>query len=366
MKIAFVINARLVSGAEEHLLDLTTKLPACGIEPFFLVRAGSGLEKRLKECGIRSYPAFVPSRLKTIANLSRALVQEQPDIVSVNREHNLYPSYLSFCLALPFLRKKPKLAAVFHTPTGRHYPLLSSLYDGVIATSEYTGSSFWSKNPGLQQITSIIHYGIELPGLQVDKNDMSRERRLLKGRKFPVIAMVGELWKNQEELVDATVSLRESFPDITVAIVGGGSTETLQKKIAEYGLESTVLLTGRIPREQIPDLFFDCDLSVSTHRNEGFGIVHIESLAARTPVVAYNCGGLVEVIKEGGGVLVDGTTADFCREVVALLRDHERREALGAEGRAVVEANFTVEQMVRKHAEFYRKLSRNGIEQGRV
>ncbi len=112
-------------------------------------------------------------------------------------------------------------------------------------------------------MTSIIHYGIELPPLQDDKSDINRERRILKGRKYPVIGMVGELWKNQEELIDATVALKEVFPDITVAIVGGGGTEHLEKKIAEYGLEKNVVLPGRIPRNQIPDLFYDFDLSVS-------------------------------------------------------------------------------------------------------
>jgi len=357
VKIVFVINARLVSGAEEHLLDLTKMLPDYGIEPVMFVRAGGAFESRLKECGIKSQPVFVPSRLKTIRNISKALILEEPDIISVNREHNIYPTLLSYYLAAPSINKRPKLVAVFHTPTGRSYPLLSTLFDGVIATSEYTGASFWEKNPGLKQMTAIIHYGIEVPAVQVDKSNLNRERRVLKDRKFPVIGMVGELWKNQEELVDATVALKKVFPDITVAIVGGGGTEHLEKKIAEYGLESNVVLTGRIPRNQIPDLFYDFDLSVSTHRNEGFGIVHIESLAACTPVIAYNSGGLVEIIREGGGVLVDGSTDDFCREIIALLQNHERRESMGMEGREVVNKQFIIDLMVRKHADYYLKLS---------
>jgi len=356
VKIVFVINARLVSGAEEHLLDLASRLPAHGIEPVLFVRAGGAFEKRLNECGIKNRPVFVPSRLKTIQNISKTLVLEQPDIISVNREHNIYPSLLAYYLAAPFIKKRPKFVAVFHTPTGRSYPFLSTLIDGVIATSEYTGASFWKQNHGLKRMTTVIHYGIEQPEIQQDKSNLNRERRVLKGRKYPVIGMVGELWKNQEELVDATVELKKFFPDITVAIVGGGGTEHLDIKIAEYGLENNVVLTGRIPRDQIPDLFYDFDLSVSTHRNEGFGIVHIESLAACTPVVAYNSGGLVEIISKGGGVLVDGVKADFCREVICLLKDHELRERLGREGKEIVEKHFTVDLMVEKHADYYLKL----------
>jgi L-malate glycosyltransferase len=205
-------------------------------------------------------------------------------------------------------------------------------------------------------MTSVIHCGIPITDLQVTKNDKNRERRVLKGRKFPIIGMVGELWKNQEEMIDAGVSLCAELPDITIAIVGGGGTEHLTKKIAAYGLEKNFLLTGRIPREQIPDLFYDLDLSVSTHRNEGFGIVHIESLAARTPVIAYNNGGLVEIIRNGGGILVNGGTEDFTREIIGLLNDDERRFALGEEGRIVIEKNFTLDMMVKRHVEYFQKL----------
>ncbi len=356
MKIAFIINARLVSGAEEHLLDLASRLPAHGIEPVFLVRKGGAFEERLTGAGVKSHPVFVPEKYTVPLRLAKSLILEQPDVISVNREHNIYPTLIAFYLALPFLKKRPKLVNVFHTPTSRRYPFLASLFDGVIATSEYTGASFTSKNPGLDKVTSIIHYGIELPEPQANKMEINRERRILQGRKFPVIGMVGELWKNQEELIDAGVALQKAFPDITIAIVGGGGTEHLEKKIAEYGLEKNIVLTGRIPRKQIPDLFYDFDLSVSTHRNEGFGIVHIESLAAGTPVVAYNSGGLVEIINRGGGLLVDGGTGEFVSTVLELLADDERRRALGVEGRSVVEKHFTLDLMARCHAEYYRRL----------
>lgn len=205
-------------------------------------------------------------------------------------------------------------------------------------------------------MTRIIHYGIPIPEQQPAKNDKNRERRVLKGKKFPIIAMVGELWKNQEELVDAGVKLCAAFPDITIAIVGGGNTDLLTRKIADYGLEKNFILTGRIPREQIPDLFYDLDLSVSTHRNEGFGIVHIESLAASTPVIAYNNGGLVEIIRKGGGILVNGDTNDFSKEIIALLNDDNRRFAMGDEGRKVFEENFALDTMIKNHVEYFHEI----------
>jgi glycosyltransferase involved in cell wall biosynthesis len=117
------------------------------------------------------------------------------------------------------------------------------------------------------------------------------------------------------------------------------------------------VLIPRVPRTRIPDIFYDFDVSVSTHRNEGFGIVHIESLAAMTPLVAYNCGGIREIIANGGGVLVDGGTAELAETLAKFLSDAQLRHTVGVEGRTVVKEQFTIEIMCRKHYDFYAYLA---------
>jgi L-malate glycosyltransferase len=356
MKAVLVNNARAVSGAEEYLLDLAKGIGNFGFEPVFFVHEEGILNQKVRERGYRYHSVFSQQRYSVPFRIAKALRDEEPDIVLVAREHNIYPIAAGYMLARPFLTRKPKLMSVFQTPTARWYPMLTTFYDGIIATSAYTGESFYSKNPGFEQMARIIHCGVATTDLQTTKNDKNRERRVLRGRKFPIIGMVGELWKNQEEMIDAGVTLCAAFPEITIAIVGGGRTDHLTKKIAAYGLEKNFILTGRIPRELIPDLFYDLDLSVSTHRNEGFGIVHIESIAARTPVIAYNSGGLVEIICKGGGILVNGVTDDFSREIVGLLNDDKRRCAMGEEGRRIFEENFTLDIMVKRHVEYFQEL----------
>jgi glycosyltransferase involved in cell wall biosynthesis len=356
LKILYVNNARVSSGAEDHMVDVASWLRDRGEEPVFLITGGSVLEKQLGEAGIRYHPVFDRSRRITLpVRIARAIADERPDIISINREHNILPVLYSYRLVSPRLRKKPKLVAVFHTPTGRYYPGLKR-FDGIIATSEYTAGTFVRANPGIERILEIIHYGIRMPAVDAAaKRDNGRPRRYFRDRGFPVIGMVGELWKNQEELVDAAPLMLAAFPDMTVAFIGGyGESATLNERIARHGLQERVVLTGRLPRALIPDVFHDLDLSVSTHRNEGFGIVHIESMASLTPVVAYNSGGLVEIIRKGGGILVDGGPGEFAQAVTALLADDGRRHALGIEGRNVVEEHFSIDAMGRNHLRFYR------------
>ena len=122
-------------------------------------------------------------------------------------------------------------------------------------------------------------------------------------------------------------------------------------------MDRNIVYTGLVPRDRIGDLFHDLDLSVSTHRNEGFGIVHLESLAAGTPVVAYNAGGYVDIFKgEQVGVLVDGGGEDLAAEINGLLRDDERRFAMGREGVELVRRRYSLKAMGQSYLGFYRAL----------
>ena len=297
MKILFVNNAKMCSGAEEHLVDLAHWMIAHGDEPVFLTRRGWRFHERLLNEGIPAYAVVRDGwkKISSILDTVRIILKEQPDIISVNREHDLFATYAAAICARPFLARTPKLVAVFHTPNGRKYPVLSS-FNGIICTSIYTANSYAVANPSIRDRIKVIHYGIQLPDSNIDeKLNKLRLRKFFPDRHFPIIGMAGELWKNQEELVEATRILKESYPEITVAIVGSGYQGTVDKlnaMIKEYGLEKNVVLTGRVARSDMPRIFSDFDLSVSTHRNEGFGIVHLESLASLTPVVAYNAGGL--------------------------------------------------------------------------
>ncbi|MDD2856857.1 MAG: glycosyltransferase family 4 protein, partial [Desulfuromonadaceae bacterium] len=223
-----------------------------------------------------------------------------------------------------------------------------------------TANGFVNANPKLSGRISVIHYGIHLPSPPVESKSIpERKRRFFKNSTYPLIGMVGELWKNQAELIPITRILAKDFPTLTVAIVGGeeeSSFSELKKHIVASGLEKHFALIPRVPRRVIPDIFYDFDLSVSTHRNEGFGIVHIESLAAGTPVVAYNAGGLVEILEKGGSILVDGGAENMAQAITVLLTNTDKKQHLAAEGRLIVESEFSIDIMSKRHLDYYHKV----------
>lgn len=371
MKVFTVNNARKVSGGEENQLDLARWFrDERNCETIFLVRDESHLGDRAEVEGFSVRRVFRDGleRISTPFVIACAIRDDQPDVISINREHNIYATWLGMQMARPFVPRSPLMVSVLHSPTGRRYPLLKH-FDGVICTSEYIGESFFSNNDGLRERTEIIPCGTLLPPVNITaKEDDRRPRRIFAGYGSPLVGMVGDLWKNQTELIDVADLLRDEHPDLTFVVIGAGSDDIvagLRRRVEKLGLQDRFIITGRIERSRISDLFFDLDVSLSTYPHEGFGIVHIESLAAMTPLVAYNSGGIREILRNGGGILVDGGTREFATALSGLISDPGRRHALGREGRRVVEEQFTMEIMCRKHYDYYEALVEQSRENGR-
>jgi len=363
MKVLLINNDKGWSGGQEHLKDLAAELTGNGAEVRFLVRAGSKSDLRFRETGLPVHPLPGHGPLNDViafCRLVRLLRRERFDIVSVNREHDLLLSALAWKAAFPF-GGEGKFIVNYHIGTARKQPLLSTA-DAVVCISRHVRDKLCAANPAAADKSVILYHGIALPAPPTEeKFKPGRERLFFRGESFPLIGMLGEFWKNQVELVEAVPFLREEFPGLKVAFVGDNSDQGLVgpvlDRIRRLGLEDSFIFTGRIPRERIPEVFYDFDLSVSTHRNEGYGIAHLESLAAGTPLVAFNEGGLVDILEgEDAGLLVDGGPKEFAATVAGLLRDHERRFAMGRRGYRLVAERYSLRAMGARYLEFYRSL----------
>lgn len=92
---------------------------------------------------------------------------------------------------------------------------------------------------------------------------------------------------------------------LSLLIAGDGSQrDELQKQIADLGLSDRVKLIGRKTPEEIVQLSQNaCVIVISSHR-EPFGIVVLEGIAAKRPVVATAAGGIPEIMDKRFGELV--------------------------------------------------------------
>jgi len=92
---------------------------------------------------------------------------------------------------------------------------------------------------------------------------------------------------------------------------------------------------------------------------EGQSNAILEAMVAGVPVVATDIPGNRDLVIDGvtGYLVPVGDRYEFTRRTHWLLDDSALRERLGAAARERIEQEFTVEQMVQRHAELYRQLT---------
>ncbi len=196
------------------------------------------------------------------------------------------------------------------------------------------------------------------PGVDVERFvPISNERRRdVKARlgldaENPLIVSVSRLVprKGMDTLIKAASLLSRDVPDLTVAIGGSGrDEERLRRLIRRHNAPVTML--GRVNDEDLPDLIAAADVFVMACRSrwggleqEGFGIVFVEAAAAGVPQIAGRSGGASDAVVDGStGLLLDDPSdpRELSAALLSLLRDPDRRAAMGAAGRRRAVASF--------------------------
>jgi glycosyltransferase involved in cell wall biosynthesis len=166
----------------------------------------------------------------------------------------------------------------------------------------------------------------------------------LAGLETPTLVFVGRGWdprKNVPLLLDAFVRIRRRLPHARLRLVGEPPRTRLPEGVEACGEVASVA-----------DHLRDAALFVLPSRQEGFGIVAAEALAAGVPVLTTPSGGPERLVRDsGGGRVLTAGSADELAEVAAeLLEDRDTLAALRRAGR---------EYVLREHAEpvFRRRLA---------
>jgi glycosyltransferase involved in cell wall biosynthesis len=111
-------------------------------------------------------------------------------------------------------------------------------------------------------------------------------------------------------------------------------------------LESDVLFIGE---EHDPVQWLSiADLFLLPSAQESFGLAALEAMACEVPVVSSNVGGLPEIVRDGvtGYPCAPEDVEDMAAKSVELLRDADRRTAMGRAGRVMVSSEYCVDRIV--------------------
>jgi glycosyltransferase involved in cell wall biosynthesis len=172
----------------------------------------------------------------------------------------------------------------------------------------------------------------------------------------PVLVSVSRLfhWKGHADLLRALALVHRDVPEARLVVVGGEYppggryTDEMRALAAQLGVADRVLFTGHRP--DVARLLAAADVYAMPSFEEPFGLVYLEAMAMRRPVVALASGGVPEVVVHGetGLLSAPGDLPALAAHLVTVLRDPDLRARMGAAGRRRVETRFTPERMARE------------------
>jgi len=163
--------------------------------------------------------------------------------------------------------------------------------------------------------------------------------------------------KGADVLVRALQMLPESLKNDTVLLLIGEGGDVIARE-----LSMTVISLGVVSSDQLKALAYSAaDVFVFPSRAENLPLVVIESMACGTPTVAFNVGGMADVVRPRlTGLLAEREdTTELSNHIVRLLEDSRLQEELRRHCREIALKEYSLELYANRHIALYRQVLRS-------
>jgi len=140
-------------------------------------------------------------------------------------------------------------------------------------------------------------------------------------------------------------------------IVGEGEDkQQLERLAVSLGVAPRVQWLGALAQPQLVEHYRSAAALIVPSRDEGLGLVAVEAQLCETPVIAFESGGLTDVVQhDHTGLLVPDMTAEALAAAIdSLFARADRGASLGAAGRLHALATFAPQSVARHYAGVYR------------
>ena len=160
-----------------------------------------------------------------------------------------------------------------------------------------------------------------------------------------------EQYKGIDTVIRALPAVCARVADLEYVVVGSGSDLERHKRIAaDLGVTDRVQFLGSVDELALRSVYESCDVFVLPSAGEGFGIVFLEAMHYRKPIIAANSGATPEVVKDGEtGMLVEASSVEqLAAAMIDLATDRPKRDRMGDAGYARLLNNFTFDHFKRR------------------
>jgi len=263
--------------------------------------------------------------------------------------------------------------ATFHNVYGGNSYLKKIYNNGLskmnhlVAISDYVKETIIKKYNLAPNNISVINRGIDTEYFNQTLNagirdNIIKTHQIDTNKKIILFPARMTSWKGQLEFIN--VLKKMDTQNILVLFAGDTKnksyTKLVRNKIEQYNLGSVCKILGSVNQDDIRSLYQLADLSVSFPlRAEGFGRTVSESLYSKTPVLAFDYGGVKNQLANLSEIFKvkpqDYLALPAKIEKLLSLSEVQKKEAI--EGvQLVIESNFSKINMVNQYLKLYESL----------
>lgn len=321
----------------------------------------------LEELGVKTI--YINTKiwsLKYIIYVIKTVINEKIDII-----HSWFPDEhlisVIIKIILRFLYKKRLiLVASFQVPffeKWQHfirYRIIGNIFDKCITCAKWYSELLLRKCKIDKNKVITIYNSVDIKlfsqKLTIEEiKKIKQELNIKENNKLILTIARLSHEKGLDILIKAIATLKQKIENFQLVIVGDGPHKNFLVNLSKkLNVDDIVSFIGF--RKDTYNIYQLCDIFVLPSRQEPFGIVLVEAMAAKKPIVASKIDGIKEVVLDGEtGFLVEPNNPEKLSETIEkmLTMKIEEVKLMGEKGYNRCQQMFSMEKMVQGYSNIY-------------
>ncbi len=374
----------VVGGLGKHVMELTPALDRQGVEVHLITPAWAGGELSDSVGGMTVHRVSPPAQTsggayyiarQTNGELERYVEQLWPEVggFDIIHAHDWLVAFAACALKRGFTT--PLVATMHATERGRGGGYLNGEMAGaihsteqwlvdearrIIVTSRYMALQMQDCFGASADRVDVVPNGVDVTGFDrsVGATGGSPLRDLYALPEEKIVFFVGrvEYQKGVHTLLEAVPRVLVQCPRAKFVFAGrGAELDNLRRRAGELGIESHVLFAGFISDHDRDRLYRVASVAVFPSLYEPFGIVALEAMAAKCPVIVSEVGGLKEVVRccQSGVTVPPGDPESLARGIVRVLTQPDLAQSWAATAYQLVRDKYNWDRIAALTAAAY-------------
>lgn len=359
MKTLHVEAGTHLYGGGLQVFFLVQGLQARGVDAVLACPQGSAIAAHARQHGlqVREIAMRGDQDIGLIGRVRALIRTERPDLVHLHsrRGSDVWGALAARLEGVPTVMSRRN----DHSELKGWFQLKYKLYDHVIAISEGIQRILLEDGLSPAKVT-CVHSAVDTERYRPGRDDIDwfrHEFHLAPDELTIAMAAQFIARKGHRTLVTALPQVLAAHPRTRVLLFGQGSElNAVKNQVAQANLQSHVMFAGF--RNDLERVLPCVDVMVHPAEMEGLGVALLQAAACGLPIVAGRAGGIPEIVRPGlnGELITPGDVDALAGYLIQLLGDATLRQRYGAAGRALAQAEFSVDAMVEGNLQVYRQV----------